>query len=207
MLIDRVKLPAPRRGDILAVPVTGAYTLSMSSTYNAVPGPRPCSSPTARPADPPARDDRRPARARSLSLFPQLAQTRTPCSGRVWGGAGWSPGGVGRGPWRAEAEAESRSEPRPSDGPASERRPQQARGRGSRASLTCGVTVSASGAAPNEARTRSVGRVAVQRRALARDAAGGRGSAARSPPAAAPGRTRRRRRARSTRSSACRRGR
>jgi diaminopimelate decarboxylase len=39
VLIDRVKLPTPRRGDILAVPVTGAYTLSMSSTYNAVPRP------------------------------------------------------------------------------------------------------------------------------------------------------------------------
>jgi diaminopimelate decarboxylase len=39
VLIDRVKLPAPRRDDILAVPVTGAYTLSMSSTYNAVPRP------------------------------------------------------------------------------------------------------------------------------------------------------------------------
>ena len=35
-MIDRVKLPTPRRGDILAVPVTGAYTLSMSSNYNAV---------------------------------------------------------------------------------------------------------------------------------------------------------------------------
>jgi diaminopimelate decarboxylase len=39
VLIDRVELPEPRRGDILAVPVTGAYTLSMSSTYNAVPRP------------------------------------------------------------------------------------------------------------------------------------------------------------------------
>jgi diaminopimelate decarboxylase len=39
VLIDRVKLPVPRRDDILAVPVTGAYTLSMSSTYNAVPRP------------------------------------------------------------------------------------------------------------------------------------------------------------------------
>jgi diaminopimelate decarboxylase len=29
-------LPEPRRGDLLAVPVTGAYTLSMSSNYNAV---------------------------------------------------------------------------------------------------------------------------------------------------------------------------
>ena len=39
VLIDRVELPEPRRGDILAVPVTGAYTLAMSSTYNAVPRP------------------------------------------------------------------------------------------------------------------------------------------------------------------------
>jgi diaminopimelate decarboxylase len=39
VLIERVELPRPRRGDILAVPVTGAYTLAMSSTYNAVPRP------------------------------------------------------------------------------------------------------------------------------------------------------------------------
>ena len=39
VLIERVELPEPKRGDILAVPVTGAYTLSMSSTYNAVPRP------------------------------------------------------------------------------------------------------------------------------------------------------------------------
>jgi diaminopimelate decarboxylase len=39
VLIERVELPEPRRGDILAVPVTGAYTLSMSSNYNAVPRP------------------------------------------------------------------------------------------------------------------------------------------------------------------------
>jgi diaminopimelate decarboxylase len=39
VLIERVELPEPRRGDLLAVPVTGAYTLSMSSTYNAVPRP------------------------------------------------------------------------------------------------------------------------------------------------------------------------
>jgi len=39
MLIERVELPAPRRGDILAIPVTGAYTLAMSSTYNALPRP------------------------------------------------------------------------------------------------------------------------------------------------------------------------
>jgi diaminopimelate decarboxylase len=39
VLIERVELPEPRRGDILAVPVTGAYTLAMASTYNAVPRP------------------------------------------------------------------------------------------------------------------------------------------------------------------------
>jgi diaminopimelate decarboxylase len=39
VLIERVELPRPIRGDILAVPVTGAYTLAMSSTYNAVPRP------------------------------------------------------------------------------------------------------------------------------------------------------------------------
>jgi diaminopimelate decarboxylase len=36
VLIERVELPEPRRGDLLVVPVTGAYTLSMSSNYNAV---------------------------------------------------------------------------------------------------------------------------------------------------------------------------
>jgi diaminopimelate decarboxylase len=39
VLIDDVALPSPRRGDLLAVPATGAYTLSMSSNYNAVPRP------------------------------------------------------------------------------------------------------------------------------------------------------------------------
>jgi len=39
LLIERVELPEPRRGDIIAVPATGAYTLSMSSNYNAVPRP------------------------------------------------------------------------------------------------------------------------------------------------------------------------
>ena len=39
VLIERVELPAPQRGDVLAVPVTGAYTLAMASTYNAVPRP------------------------------------------------------------------------------------------------------------------------------------------------------------------------
>jgi len=36
VLIDDVPLPSPRRGDLLAVPATGAYTLSMSSNYNGV---------------------------------------------------------------------------------------------------------------------------------------------------------------------------
>ncbi len=39
VLIDRVALPAPHRGDLLAIPVTGAYTLAMSSNYNGVPRP------------------------------------------------------------------------------------------------------------------------------------------------------------------------
>ena len=39
VLIDRVALPEPRRGDLLAVPATGAYTLAMASNYNGVPRP------------------------------------------------------------------------------------------------------------------------------------------------------------------------
>jgi diaminopimelate decarboxylase len=39
VLIDRVELPAPARGDVLAVPATGAYTLAMASNYNGVPRP------------------------------------------------------------------------------------------------------------------------------------------------------------------------
>ena len=39
VLIERVSLPEPRRDDLLAVPVTGAYTLAMSSNYNGVPRP------------------------------------------------------------------------------------------------------------------------------------------------------------------------
>lgn len=35
VLIHRVALPEPRRGDLLAVPATGAYTLAMASNYNA----------------------------------------------------------------------------------------------------------------------------------------------------------------------------
>jgi len=39
VLIEGVALPEPRRGDLLAVPGTGAYTLAMGSNYNAVPRP------------------------------------------------------------------------------------------------------------------------------------------------------------------------
>lgn len=39
VMIDRALLPEPRRGDLLAVAATGAYTLAMSSNYNAVPRP------------------------------------------------------------------------------------------------------------------------------------------------------------------------
>jgi diaminopimelate decarboxylase len=39
VLIESVELPEPRRGDLLAVPATGAYTLAMGSNYNAVPRP------------------------------------------------------------------------------------------------------------------------------------------------------------------------
>ena len=36
VLIDDVELPLARRGDLLAVPATGAYTLAMASNYNGV---------------------------------------------------------------------------------------------------------------------------------------------------------------------------
>jgi diaminopimelate decarboxylase len=39
VLINRVELAEPRRGDLLAVPATGAYTLGMGSNYNSVPRP------------------------------------------------------------------------------------------------------------------------------------------------------------------------
>lgn len=39
VLIEDVELPAPHRGDLLAVPATGAYTLAMASNYNGVPRP------------------------------------------------------------------------------------------------------------------------------------------------------------------------
>jgi diaminopimelate decarboxylase len=39
VLIDDVTMPPPRVGDLVAVPATGAYTLAMSSNYNATPRP------------------------------------------------------------------------------------------------------------------------------------------------------------------------
>jgi diaminopimelate decarboxylase len=39
VLIPSLRLPKPRRGDLLAVPATGGYTLAMGSNYNAVPRP------------------------------------------------------------------------------------------------------------------------------------------------------------------------
>jgi diaminopimelate decarboxylase len=39
VLIEAAELPEPRRGDLLAVPATGAYTLALGSTYNGVPRP------------------------------------------------------------------------------------------------------------------------------------------------------------------------
>ena len=67
VLIDAVALAEPRRGDLLAVPATGAYTLAMSSNYNA----RAASGGGARrerrrARDPAARDARRRARARGV---------------------------------------------------------------------------------------------------------------------------------------------
>jgi diaminopimelate decarboxylase len=39
VVVRRTLLPEPRRGDLLAVPATGAYTLAMGSNYNVVPRP------------------------------------------------------------------------------------------------------------------------------------------------------------------------
>jgi diaminopimelate decarboxylase len=39
VLIRGIELPEPRRGDLLAVPATGAYSLAMASNYNGVPRP------------------------------------------------------------------------------------------------------------------------------------------------------------------------
>ena len=63
VLIEQAALPEPRRGDLLAVPATGAYTLAMSSNYNGVPRPAAVLvSRRRRASDPPPRDGRRPAR-------------------------------------------------------------------------------------------------------------------------------------------------
>ena len=79
LLIERVELPEPRRGDILAVPATGAYTLAMSSNYNAVPRPAAVLVRRRRGAgDPPARDDRRPAPLRTGTLDGDAEQTQRP---------------------------------------------------------------------------------------------------------------------------------
>ena len=39
IIIRQVLLPEPRRGDVLAIPATGGYTLAMASNYNLVPRP------------------------------------------------------------------------------------------------------------------------------------------------------------------------
>jgi diaminopimelate decarboxylase len=39
VLIDAAELPHPRRGDLLAVPATGAYALAIGSNYNSIPRP------------------------------------------------------------------------------------------------------------------------------------------------------------------------
>jgi diaminopimelate decarboxylase len=39
VMIHGLRLPEPKRGDLLAVPGTGAYTLAMASNYNSVPRP------------------------------------------------------------------------------------------------------------------------------------------------------------------------
>jgi diaminopimelate decarboxylase len=39
VMVRDLQLPEPRRGDLLAVPATGAYTLTMASNYNLVPRP------------------------------------------------------------------------------------------------------------------------------------------------------------------------
>ena len=86
VLIERVELPAPVRGDLLAVPVTGAYTLAMSSTYNAVP--RPPAVLVAdgqRAVDQAARERRRPARVRGLAHHARhdARERNSPCPPRV----------------------------------------------------------------------------------------------------------------------------
>ena len=39
ILIQKVSLPLPRVGDLVAIPVSGAYQLAMASNYNMAPRP------------------------------------------------------------------------------------------------------------------------------------------------------------------------
>ena len=83
LLIERVELPEPHRGDILAVPATGGYTLAMSSNYNAVPRPAAVLVRDGEATrDPPPRDDRRPARARAV-VTPGVPARRAASSARI----------------------------------------------------------------------------------------------------------------------------
>ena len=64
ILIDRVALPEPRRGDLLAVAGDGRVHARDGSNYNARAAARRRARRARRGApDPPPRDDRRPARA------------------------------------------------------------------------------------------------------------------------------------------------
>ena len=90
VLIERAELPEPRRGDLLAVPATGAYTLGDGVELQRRPAP--CGRARRRrpgAAHPPPRDDRRPAGARGrrgpLSQTPGIRQeqrTDATCSAR-----------------------------------------------------------------------------------------------------------------------------
>ena len=67
--------PTPRRGDLVAVPATGAYTLAMASNYNGVT--RPAAVLVARrrgTADSTTRDSRRPAAQRGLTTARELEE-------------------------------------------------------------------------------------------------------------------------------------
>ena len=68
VLIERVALPEPRRGDLLAVPATGAYTLAHELELQRRPAARGRARRGRRGAgDPPPRDGRRPAPAGGMS--------------------------------------------------------------------------------------------------------------------------------------------
>ena len=77
VLIERVALPEPRRGDLLAVPATGAYTLAMALELQRAAAPGGGARRRRRGAlDPPPRDARRPARARARGRHPRLGSAR-----------------------------------------------------------------------------------------------------------------------------------